>query len=190
MKKCPVVSLALLFTTILFWDTTVHATEFIMRFSVTIFQNDGPGGAVPTDPVTGTITYEAAGINDPIQSFDSINMTINGHSYTTPEIGFYQYDTPDDWYMISGLTGGIGALYSGTDDFLIRWYSDSLTPLDFIYTSDGVDGAFISAVYFNPASFTSFTIDAVPDETKTILLLGISMIGLAIWQKVLKKQMA
>src|SRR5271154_1647434 len=105
-------------------------------------------------------------------------MTINGHSYTTGEIGFYQFPyVIPDWDGIYGLANGT-SLHNETDDFEIRWYRDSLTPFDFIYTSAGINGTFDSAVY-NPVSFTSFTITAVPEETKTIVLLGICIIGLA-----------
>ncbi len=54
-----------------------------MQFRVAI--NDP---LAPTDPVTGTIIYTAPSFLDPIQSFESINMTIAGHSYSVEEIGY------------------------------------------------------------------------------------------------------
>ena len=120
MNKFPPAIQALFLIIGLFWNATARSNQFIMQFSVTGFQNvSGSGVAVPTDPVTGTIIYEAAGIHDPIQSFDSISMTIDGHSYTAGDLGFYRFDTPN-WDMIGGLTGDIGTLYNQTDDFVIR----------------------------------------------------------------------
>jgi hypothetical protein len=154
------------------------AQVFMMQFSVTGFVNDsGSGVAVPTDPVVGTIVYQATGIHDPIQSFDSISMTIDGHSYAADELGYYRFPTPA-WDMIGGLTGGVDTLHNQTDDFIIRWYRDSLTPNDFIYTSSGRNGTFSSEQYY-PVSFTSFTITAIPEPAAGVLLfLGAAMFSI------------
>jgi hypothetical protein len=170
MTKLSSLLLGLLLSLMAFYDNAAHADvaplyQFTMQFTVSGF-----GAGAPTDPVTGTIVYESTGIHDPIQSFDSINMTIGGHDYSTGEIGYYRFATPN-WDQIGGLTGGVGTLYNETDDFEIRWYRDLLTPFDFIYTSSQVNGILDSAVY-NPVSFLSFNINQTPEPAVSVLLLS------------------
>jgi hypothetical protein len=77
---------------------TARAASFRMDFEVTGFIVSN-GNPPPTDPVTGTIVWEATGIHDPIQSFDSISLTLDGHSYSTAEIG-----VPPPGYASAAMT--------------------------------------------------------------------------------------
>jgi hypothetical protein len=149
---------------------SARANQYVMNFSVTDFFNQAPTGVpVPTDPVTGTIVYEASGIQAPIRSFDSVNLTIDGHSYSAADVGFYRFATPS-WDMIGGLINGVGAMGNETDDFSIRWYRDALTPFDFAYVSSLRNGIFVSAIFYNPNCFTTFTITEVPEPEISALL--------------------
>jgi hypothetical protein len=166
------VFLEALLLAILSFTASARGDQFMMQFSVTHFVNDsGSGVPVPTDPVTGTIIYQAASISDPIQTFSSIDMTIDGHSYSAQELGFYRFG-PEGWDMIGGVAGGVGTLYNQTDDFIIRWYRGSLAPFDFIYTSSRRDGEFDSAIYRDPYSFTSFTITQIPEPAISAILIS------------------
>src|SRR5580765_8673323 len=60
------------------------------------------GNPPPTDPVTGTILWEAAGVHDPILSFDSIDLTLDGHRYSIGEIGV----PPPGYPITDGFIGG------------------------------------------------------------------------------------
>ena len=134
------------------------------------FTATGFDATAPTDPVTGTIIYEAASVHGPIQSFESIDMTIAGHSYSVGEIGF---TFNSYWDLIGGVTAGVTQIYTQTDDFWLRWYPSSLTPFDFFYTASAQAGIWDCAVY-NPVNFTSFsiTVTPIPEPTSAILLLA------------------
>jgi hypothetical protein len=76
-----------------------------MRFEVTNFGSLN-GNPPPTDPVTGTIMWESAGIHDPILSIDSINMTIGGHPYSIGEITYVPPSYQDYEALIGGSASG------------------------------------------------------------------------------------
>src|SRR5689334_17717756 len=70
-----------------------------IQFSLTTTDPLAPGL-----PISATIVYHAPSLLDPVQSFESINMTIAGHSYSVDEIG-YRY-LADNMFEIYGLTNG------------------------------------------------------------------------------------
>jgi hypothetical protein len=84
--------------------------------------NNVYGFPMPTIPLTGSVTWEAAGIREPIQLFDSIDLTLDGHTYGVGEIGYRQSDFPFVGIeLIGGTLTGINSILEDTDDFWLRW---------------------------------------------------------------------
>jgi hypothetical protein len=118
------------------FGSAADAAIFELDFVVTDFEGVFGSSPTPTDPVTGSIIWEAGGIRDPIQSFDSIRLTLDGYTYKSDEIGYSREDFPYSGIeLIGGTITGVGGMYKFTDDFWIRWDRNSLTPFDFSYTS-------------------------------------------------------
>ena len=157
---------------------TARAASFRMDFQVTGFPISN-GNPPPTDPVTGTIVWEAAGIHDPIQSFDSIKLTLDGHIYSVDEIGV----PPSGYPMTDGLIGGtlnqVYQVLDHTDDFSIEWNQNSLTPFDFTYSSSQRSGIWFVSIN-SPVNFTAFSIREVP-EPSAIALFSLGLLGTGTW---------
>jgi hypothetical protein len=149
--------------------TSASAATFLMRFEVTNFGslNDNPP---PTDPVTGTIMWEAAEIHAPILSIDSIDMTIAGHPYSIGEITYVPPGYPEYDALIGGSLSGPFTMSDRTDDFWIRWETGSLLPYDFAYTSSATSGVWHTLDWggLNPSG--SFSIIEVPEPSTTAII--------------------
>jgi hypothetical protein len=144
---------------------TSDGATFELNFTVGNFSGVFGSSAVPNDPVTGSIDWEAAAISAPVLSFDSIRLTLDGHNYAAGEIGYNRADFPFGGIeLIGGTINGVNSMASFTDDFWIRWDRNSLMPFDFSYTSSQRYG-FWSAYESNPGSFTAFSISEVPEPS-------------------------
>lgn len=124
----------------------------------------------PTDPVMGTIIYEAASVTANIDSLTSIDLIIDGHHYSISEIGFIS-PFPSARQKIGGTLTEVNGIFSGTDDFWIDWFQDTLIPIWFYYTSSSIEGIWFST------TFSSFSVETVP-EPATMLLLASGLLGL------------
>jgi len=143
--------------------TPAFAIPITVSFTVTGFL-----AGAPTDPVTGSVVYDAASTTSNINSLTSINLTIAGHSYSLAEVGFVE-GFPDNT-VIGGLINGIGTVAANTDDFFINWDTSTLHPVLFAYSCA------TCVVYFG-FTFTQFNVTAaaaVPEPSSlTTLLTGI-----------------
>lgn len=132
----------------------------------------GSAGA-PTDPVSGTIVWEADSPASPIKSLTSIELTIGGHAYPLGEVGFASpyFGTTD---LIGGQIFGINTIYANTDDFWLMFDRASLAPTQFVYASADVP----NQIFFS-STVSSSRIDAnsVP-EPSTFALLGLALAGI------------
>ena len=152
-------------------NTAARADTFTMQFTASDFMNlAGNGVAPPTDPLTGIITYEAAGINDPILSFDSVNLTIDGHSYAPGDFGFYT-DNSSPAEQVGVLTGGVTVINNHTDDFTIVWNWQTMNPVEVLYSSSQRDGIFLSTTFSN-TSIVPVTPAPEPSSTALFFLAG------------------
>jgi hypothetical protein len=145
--------------------TTVSGATFSMTFEVTNFRSFN-GSPPPTDPVFGTIIWEAADIHSTVQSIDSINMALGGHKYSLGEIGFL---SQAGFNVIGGTREGIDMMLDSTDDFSISWDPNSLMASDFAYTSSQLSGMWYTPG-LPPGSFPIFSITQIPEPSCVALL--------------------
>ena len=144
-------------------NRSARADTFEIQFTAIDFTNlSGNGVVPPTDPLSGIITYESTGISDPTLSFDSINLTIDGHSYSPGDLGFFQ-DPGSSMNQIGALAGGTTVIHNQTDDFTFVWNRDTLAPFEILYSSAQRDGIFLST------TFTSSSVSPVPEPSETAL---------------------
>ena len=139
-----------------------------------LFRSSFDGSPAPTDPVLGTIIWEAPTIHDPVESIDSINMTIGGHKYSETEIG--SLVRGDGYMMIGGISEGVDMMLGSTDDFWISWNPIQLTPGDFSYTSSLQPGMWYAAGY-PPGHFPTFSITEVPEPGASVIICVGLVIG-------------
>lgn len=94
--------------------TGAHATQFKLDFTVNSFTNY----ATPLNraPITGSILFSADAMGDAVTSIDAVDLTIDGHAYTTDEIGGELWGTH---YAFGGKANRIDAVEALTDDFYI-----------------------------------------------------------------------
>jgi hypothetical protein len=145
--------------------STASAATFSMTFEVTSLRSFN-GSPPPTDPVLGTIIWDAPDIHSTVHSIDSINMTLGGHPYSPGEIG---YLSQAGFNMIGGISEGVDMMLDSTDDFWISWDPNTLTPTDFAYTSALRSGMW-HANGFPPGSFPVFSITQVPEPSPAALI--------------------
>lgn len=142
-----------------------NAATIRLDFTVGNFTS-GNGNPPPTNFISGSILWEALGVRNPVLSFDSISLSIDGHNYTTSEIDYGENAPLPGLEVIGCKLNGITTIKSQTDDFWIRWYQNTLTPLDFIFSSSHVFDIWSA---YKPG-FTSFSISEVPEPSSVFLL--------------------
>jgi len=145
-----------------------------VRVSFTV---TGFGMGAPTNPVVGSIDYNAASIFSDINSLTSINLTIAGHIYTVGELGFIS-SFAGNQQLIGGSISGVTGLAPGTNDFLIVWNENTLMPITFAYTAASTPG------FFPSFTFTQFSVAAVPEPGSLALLVsGVVILGIVLRRK-------
>lgn len=145
----------------LVWSS--HGSTFRLDFTTSHFDPVFGSEPVPTDPVSGTIIWEAADIRGTIQAFDSMQLVLDGHTYSVGEIGYVREDFPYVGIeLIGGTLNGVDSMVKFSDDFFLNWDRNSLTPFGFSYTSSQRYGFWTSSV-FDPGTFTTFSITQVPE---------------------------
>lgn len=74
----------------------------------------------PSD-ISGSFVYEAASLSSPIDSLLSIDLTIEGDTYSLSDIGFTLRGS--DLMIVGGILNGAGTIstFSAENDFLLAW---------------------------------------------------------------------
>lgn len=161
---------AIMLLAVMFPVSVAHAIPVYLDFSVTGF-GESSGNAAPTDPVVGSIIYEAASVDATIDSITSISLTLNGYTYGISNLYF---GTASGTLEVIAGEGGIG-LGNLTDDFEISFYRDTGTGGAFTYTSSTLSGIWFAR---NFTSFSLTTGPTVPAPAPAPLPVALLLIGL------------
>ena len=155
--------------------TPAFAIQVTLSFTVSGFTATDGTTVAPTDPVTGSFTYDAPSIASDPTSLTAVNLTIGGHAYTLPEVG----SSPS---LIGGVVNGLSTLTAGFDDFQLLWNTPSSVPVDFAYATSNITGTF-----FDSSNFTQFSVTAAPpvpeSSTWAMMALGFAGLGLVGYRK-------
>jgi|CXWL01.1.fsa_nt_gi hypothetical protein len=142
-----------------FFVQAAQAMPIHMTFTADNFISAaGYAGTAPTDPVSGTIVWDANSATSPINAFLSVNMTIDGHTYGLQELA--SQDLGGSTFVIGGEHFGPDVRQSGTNDFAIYFNPLAVVSSGFTYTS-----ANNQSDSWNTAHFSQFSITAVPVPT-------------------------
>ena len=144
------------------------------------FTASGFGAGASTDPVTGSFTFDAPSISSGPTLLTAVNLTIDGHAYTLPEVGFDNQGTRS---VIGGKLNGVDEVKTVTNDFALQWTPASSTPDNFVYTTSELDN------FFFATSFTHFSVTAaaIPEpSTWAMMLLGFAGLGFAGYRRARK----
>lgn len=122
---------------------TAYAVPVTMHFTVAGFAPMLTSTPAPTDPVTGTIVWDADPTTSAINSLLAVNLTLDGHAYSLGEIGF----DPLSNRVIGGTLNGVNSVAGSTNDFAIVWNSTTMLPVMFDYASAGSEGFWVGAQF-------------------------------------------
>jgi hypothetical protein len=181
MRDRPSITALTLILSLVCVMTPAHAIPVTVSFTASGFTSEGGGLPAPTDPVVGSIVYEAASITSNINSLTSVNLTIAGHTYTVDELNFAN-NSPPSFAVIGTPNGGVCcAATNGADTFFVEWFQATLIPSVFIYAAASVPGDI-----WDSSNFTQFSVTAaaVPEPSSLSLLLASAIsLGIALGWK-------
>src|SRR5262245_5577441 len=117
--------------------THAWALPITLHFTASNFASSN-GNSAPTDPVTGTIVWDAPSLGAPIGALTSIDLILDGHTYSSSEVGFASAGTLS---LIGGLFNGPEGVSIFTDDFSLAFDRVSATDIPvFFYASSQRSG--------------------------------------------------
>jgi hypothetical protein len=131
---------------------TAHADAYSLQFSF----NDFNAGA-PVDPVSGSLVFEKSPTNFTIISVTSIDLTINGHSYSVPPVTGHN---PGLRATVGSncAPGGPCGVQGGTDNFFMQWDGATGASISFVYSAASIDTDFFISRTTSSFSFAPATV--------------------------------
>jgi hypothetical protein len=150
--------------------TTTQAALIQMDFSVTGFVATN-GAIVPDNTVSGSISWIADNIHADVQEIIDIGLSIQGYDYQLPDLAFENNLFGIPW-NIMGAEGTANGIALAFNDFHILWDSVSLMPVDFMYSTLGVNDTFWASNY---SSFSISEVSASISEPTTIVILFLAL---------------
>lgn len=147
----------------------IQASPFRLEFQFSKF-----GVAAPADPVSGTLIFESASANSPIEALTSFDLAIAGHAYALSEVGFS--NSNPFFNRVGGLINGVNGLGATTDDFWMIWQLTDYSNWLFEYGTASGDGLYSAALVDR---FVITPYRAVP-EPAPLSLIGFGAAGLAV----------
>jgi hypothetical protein len=170
MKKalCALAGVAALLCSI-----TAQASVYKLDFTATGFVDVFDNAPAPQSSISGSILFTTAAPGGPATSIDKIDLTIDGHAYSTAEIGA---EVGNGSYYFGGTLNGIHEIDATTDDFWFVAFPSGY--VDFSYAVSDLDTIFDStSVAFTVTEQTA----QVPEPGSVALLMaGIGGLGAAL----------
>ncbi len=179
-----IVSLMLAMTLLVLSTNPVNATPYRIDFVFDQFDSIIPNGeSAPYDLITGSISYDADGVDRAWNQLLAIDLMIGTHEYRMEEALIS--DAGVEMYVYADMGNG-HEMVRGTDDFFIAvGYLGGPLFNGMAYTTAGVEGSWntMSARVFELSEISGAP---VPEPT-TMFLFGSGLVGLVGFRKKFKK---
>ena len=116
-----------------------HAIPVEFEFTASGFFGSDTGDHRLPDPVFGTIAYELDPLTLDIIQLTSVDLNLNKSNGTAFQLGELDFLTgaarPAGKQVLGAKVNGIDQVMIFSDDFLLQWDQDTLTPELFVYTT-------------------------------------------------------
>lgn len=145
---------------------TAHATPFKLEFSASQFANFGTPYSGFDGPWSGSISWNANSVDDPITALTAFELTIAGHHYTLAEVGIANNGSTQT--AMGALARGANAVVGDGmfDDFLIVFDRKLPQITAFAYSIAGKS----NAIWWSPAqSAAHYAAQGVPAPASAAL---------------------
>lgn len=152
---------------------TAHATPYTLQFSASQFASGG-GGQFPgfDGPWSGSLSWDANNLNDPITALTAFDLTIAGHHYTLAEVGIANNGSTQT--ALGALVRGANAVVGdgAFDDFLIVFDRKLPQITAFAYSIAGKG----NAIWWNPVRSEAHYASQAVSAPASVALAGLGLL--------------
>lgn len=154
---------------------TAHATPFKLEFSASQFANGGVAAPGFEGPWSGSFSWDANSVNDPITAFTAFDLTIAGHHYTLGEVGIANNGSTQT--ALGALVRGANAVVGdgAFDDFLIVFDRTLPQISAFAYSIGGKSGS----IWWSPAQSEAHYAAQAVSAPASVALAGLGLLACA-----------